>query len=307
MVGRLCLRPPYRRPGRSRCWASAPAPRCNPPSCRATGSAGPDQVVLGAITLAAAAQASRGYRDRTAPPRARPRVSRSWEWTPCPPSVRAAARIWRWEPERFCLTHSSPPRLGTPSTTPPPGPRRSSCNFRAGVNRRSATAVAQPDRVTAREPVQLRRLPGVGVAAGGDRQLPLDGDHTGRPRLGPGRRCGGRPGADPGGIGSAAATGPGSAQDAGVHATPAGGGRGLAVERGGVDRDGGGRATRASCSGRVLWDLFANEIHAVPAPSVPTVSIVVIAVGALVLANVVAAIPGRMAARTPTALLLRDE
>jgi hypothetical protein len=59
--------------------------------------------------------------------------------------------------------------------------------------------------------------------------------------------------------------------------------------------------------GRVLWTLFANEIHAVPSPSVPALSIVLIAVGALALANVVAASPGRLAARTPTAVLLRAE
>jgi ABC-type lipoprotein release transport system permease subunit len=59
--------------------------------------------------------------------------------------------------------------------------------------------------------------------------------------------------------------------------------------------------------GRVLWTLFANEIHAVPAPNVPVFTIVFIALGALVLANVVAAIPGRLAARTPTAILLRAE
>jgi len=59
--------------------------------------------------------------------------------------------------------------------------------------------------------------------------------------------------------------------------------------------------------GRWLWDLFARNINAVPAPSVPTLSVVLIALGALVLANVVAVLPGRMAARTPTALLLRAE
>jgi hypothetical protein len=42
-------------------------------------------------------------------------------------------------------------------------------------------------------------------------------------------------------------------------------------------------------------------------PSVPILSIVLIALTALVLANVVAAIPGRIAARTPTALILRAE
>jgi hypothetical protein len=59
--------------------------------------------------------------------------------------------------------------------------------------------------------------------------------------------------------------------------------------------------------GRVLWDLFAQESNAVPSPAVPVVPIVLIALGALVLANVVAAIPGRIAARTPAALVLRSE
>ena len=59
--------------------------------------------------------------------------------------------------------------------------------------------------------------------------------------------------------------------------------------------------------GRSLWDLFAQEINAVPSPAVPVVPIVLIALGALVLANVVAAVPGRIAARTPAALLLRTE
>jgi hypothetical protein len=59
--------------------------------------------------------------------------------------------------------------------------------------------------------------------------------------------------------------------------------------------------------GRVLWNLFARAINAVPQPSVPAWTVVLIAVGALVLANVVAAFPARVAARTPTALLLRAE
>ena len=59
--------------------------------------------------------------------------------------------------------------------------------------------------------------------------------------------------------------------------------------------------------GRILWDAFAHEINAVPAPTVSTLSIALIAIGALVLANVLSAIPGRIAARTPTALLLRAE
>ena len=60
-------------------------------------------------------------------------------------------------------------------------------------------------------------------------------------------------------------------------------------------------------AGRFLWDLFATNIYVVPSPTVPALAIVAIAFGALVLGNLVAAIPGRIAARTPAALLLRTE
>lgn len=59
--------------------------------------------------------------------------------------------------------------------------------------------------------------------------------------------------------------------------------------------------------GRELWTLFARSINAVPDPTVPVLSTILIAVGALIFANVVAALPGRLAARTPTALVLRAE
>ena len=59
--------------------------------------------------------------------------------------------------------------------------------------------------------------------------------------------------------------------------------------------------------GRQLWILFAREISAVPQPHVPTVTISLVAIGALVLANLAAAIPGRQAARTHTAVLLHAE
>jgi len=59
--------------------------------------------------------------------------------------------------------------------------------------------------------------------------------------------------------------------------------------------------------GRWLWTLFARQIYAVPQPSVPVLSMTLVAIGALVLANVVATLPGRSAARTPTAILLRAE
>jgi len=59
--------------------------------------------------------------------------------------------------------------------------------------------------------------------------------------------------------------------------------------------------------GRQLWTVFADNINAVPDPTVPVLSVVLVAVGALVFANAVAAIPGRIAARTPTAMVLRAE
>ncbi len=59
--------------------------------------------------------------------------------------------------------------------------------------------------------------------------------------------------------------------------------------------------------GRSLWILFAHEIDVIPTPTVPSSTVALIAVGALLLAVVVSAVPGRIAARTPTALLLRSE
>jgi FtsX-like permease family len=59
--------------------------------------------------------------------------------------------------------------------------------------------------------------------------------------------------------------------------------------------------------GRTLWGLFAHALHVVPASHVPTASIVLVALGAVLLANLVATLPARQAARTPVALLLREE
>jgi len=59
--------------------------------------------------------------------------------------------------------------------------------------------------------------------------------------------------------------------------------------------------------GRWLWIAFARELSAVPDPIVPVASVALAAVAALALANLVAALPGRSAARTPAALLLRAE
>jgi hypothetical protein len=59
--------------------------------------------------------------------------------------------------------------------------------------------------------------------------------------------------------------------------------------------------------GRLLWLAFAHELSAVPDPVVPAGSIALAALAALVLANLVAALPGRSAARTPAAIVLRAE
>jgi ABC-type lipoprotein release transport system permease subunit len=59
--------------------------------------------------------------------------------------------------------------------------------------------------------------------------------------------------------------------------------------------------------GRWLWILFARQLDAVPQPTVPAVSVLLVAIGALVLANLVAAVPGRAAAHTPTARVLRAD
>jgi MacB-like periplasmic core domain/FtsX-like permease family len=59
--------------------------------------------------------------------------------------------------------------------------------------------------------------------------------------------------------------------------------------------------------GRYLWDLFARQISVVPEPTVPGLPVILIVAGALVLANLVAVVPGRVAGRTPAGLLLRAE
>jgi hypothetical protein len=59
--------------------------------------------------------------------------------------------------------------------------------------------------------------------------------------------------------------------------------------------------------GRWLWELFAEQINAVPYPTVSVLSVVLVALGTVGLANIVATLPARSAARTPTAILLRAE
>jgi ABC-type antimicrobial peptide transport system permease subunit len=59
--------------------------------------------------------------------------------------------------------------------------------------------------------------------------------------------------------------------------------------------------------GRELWTLFAQSIYAVPDPTVPVLSVLVVGVGTILFANIFATLPGRSAAKTPAALVLRAE
>jgi hypothetical protein len=59
--------------------------------------------------------------------------------------------------------------------------------------------------------------------------------------------------------------------------------------------------------GRQLWTVFTNNINAVPDPTVPALSVVLVATGALVFAVPDAALPGRAEARTPAAIALRSD
>ncbi|HVE20277.1 MAG TPA: FtsX-like permease family protein, partial [Ilumatobacteraceae bacterium] len=59
--------------------------------------------------------------------------------------------------------------------------------------------------------------------------------------------------------------------------------------------------------GRQLWIQFAHSIAAVAEPTVPVVATTLVAVGALLFSNLVAALPARSAARTKPGILLSEE
>jgi ABC-type lipoprotein release transport system permease subunit len=59
--------------------------------------------------------------------------------------------------------------------------------------------------------------------------------------------------------------------------------------------------------GRDLWIQFARSIHVVPNPVVPVWWVLLIGLGSLIFANLVAVLPGRAATRTPAGLVLRVE
>jgi ABC-type lipoprotein release transport system permease subunit len=60
-------------------------------------------------------------------------------------------------------------------------------------------------------------------------------------------------------------------------------------------------------AGRWAWTVFANQIGVVPEPVTPLPLILLVVPGAVLLANLVALVPARLAARTRPALVLRAE
>ena len=64
---------------------------------------------------------------------------------------------------------------------------------------------------------------------------------------------------------------------------------------------------RATFHRRLGGYLTSAVLSAVPEPVIPAASIILAAAAALILANLVAAVPGRQAARTPAALMLGAE
>jgi hypothetical protein len=59
--------------------------------------------------------------------------------------------------------------------------------------------------------------------------------------------------------------------------------------------------------GRWAWRLFAAQLGVLPEPAVPLTAILIAIPGALVIANLIAAVPARAAARTQPATVLRTE
>jgi predicted lysophospholipase L1 biosynthesis ABC-type transport system permease subunit len=59
--------------------------------------------------------------------------------------------------------------------------------------------------------------------------------------------------------------------------------------------------------GRSVWRWFADNLDVSAPPETPWLWVVVAVAATIILANLVAALPGRSAARTPPAIVLRDE
>ena len=60
-------------------------------------------------------------------------------------------------------------------------------------------------------------------------------------------------------------------------------------------------------AGRWVWIVFARQLGIVPRPAVPVLTFFLLAAAALVVANLVAVVPGRAAAHVRPAIVLRSE
>jgi ABC-type lipoprotein release transport system permease subunit len=60
-------------------------------------------------------------------------------------------------------------------------------------------------------------------------------------------------------------------------------------------------------AGRWGWNVFADHLGVVPAAVVPAILLVVIAPATLIVANLLAVVPGRIASRLRPATVLRSE
>ena len=176
------------------------------------------------------------------------------------------------------------------------GPQYVFVRLAKGVSAKTGLANLQRHRHQP-QPGHQRRPPGRGQrrrqrprspAPGPDRQLP---HHRGHP-AGPGRRArcrgGPRPRSHPHRLRPPPAPRPGPAQSARVHPTATFCRHRLASDRRRPHRRFGGHSTRhrhGESSG------YCSQINAVPDPTVPVLSVFLVAIGALVFANLVAAIP----------------
>ena len=60
-------------------------------------------------------------------------------------------------------------------------------------------------------------------------------------------------------------------------------------------------------AGRWVWVVFAGRLGVPPRPVTPVLAVALLAPATVLLANLVAAVPGRLAARTQPAVALRTE
>ena len=274
-----------------------------------------DQIVLGAATLA---QLHKHIGDtvvvtygkpQDAPSMFRRPRSSSSEPPPCPPSATPASSpiTPRWAPARCCRPTSSPPRSNKPNSTPNPtlnGPNLVFVRLRDGV---SPSALADMQRIADAADSAFAAVPdGGGWATRHRARRPTPAEIVNY------RTMGTTPALLASGLAAGAVIALGLTLAASVRRRR----HDLALLKtlGFTKRQlAAAVAWQASVAavigiivgvplgiilGRQLWILFARNIDAVPQPTVPVISVLFVMLGALLLANLVAAIPARSAART---------